>query len=97
LHISLDRVDVLLFFLFRIGVVEAQPTNAAEFFCQTKVQADRTGVADVQIAVRLRRKRVTTWPCCAPDSICSRIMLRTKLVLAGLLSAAMTNTIWRFD
>src|SRR5690606_20925461 len=40
----------------RVGVVETQIANATEFLCQTEVQADRLGVADMQIAVRLRRE-----------------------------------------
>ena len=43
-------------FLGRIGVVEAQIAVAAEFLRHAEVQADRFGVADMQIAVRLRRK-----------------------------------------
>ena len=41
-------------FLFGIGVVEAQVAFAAEFGGEAEVQADGFGVADVQIAVRLR-------------------------------------------
>ena len=55
-HVALDRVDVFLLFLGRIGVVEAQVTAAAEFLGDPEIQADRLGVADVQVAVGLRRK-----------------------------------------
>ena len=51
-----DRIDVFLFFLFRIGVVEAQVAAAAVVARQTEVEADRLGVAEVQIAVRFGRK-----------------------------------------
>ena len=51
-----DGIDVLRLFLLGIGVVEAQVGLAAELRRQAEVQADRLGVADVQIAVRLRRK-----------------------------------------
>ena len=51
-----DRVDVLAFFLLRIGVVEAQVTDAAVVARQPEVEADRLRVADVQIAVRLGGK-----------------------------------------
>ena len=51
-----DRIDVFLFFLLRIGIVEAQVTTATIITGQTKVQADRLGVTKMQIAVRLRRK-----------------------------------------
>ena len=56
LHVGLDRVDVLDVFLGRVGVVEAQVAAAAELAGDTEVQADRLGVADVQVPVRLRRK-----------------------------------------
>ena len=51
-----DRIDVLRFFLRRIGVVEPQVALAAELLGEAEIQVDRLGVADVQIAVRLRRK-----------------------------------------
>ena len=56
LHIALDRVDVFLLFLGGVGVVEAQMAAAAELLRDAEVEADRLRVADVQIAVRLRRK-----------------------------------------
>ena len=56
LDIGLDRVDVFLIFLGRIGVVETQVALAAELFGQAKVQADALGMADVQVAVGLRRE-----------------------------------------
>ena len=49
-------VDELLFFLDRVGVVEAQVAFAAERFREAEVEADRFGVADVQVAVRFRRE-----------------------------------------
>ena len=55
-HVALDGVDIFLLFLGRIGVVEAQMAPAAEFLGNAEIQADRFGVADMQIAVRLRRK-----------------------------------------
>ena len=55
-HVALDGVDVFLLLLHRIGVVEAQVAAAAEFLRHAEIQADRLGVADMQIAVRLRRK-----------------------------------------
>ncbi len=51
-----DGVDVFLVFLLGIGVVEAQVAAAAVVARQAEVQADRFGVADVQVAVRLRRE-----------------------------------------
>ncbi len=55
-HVALDGVDIFLLFLGRIGVVEAQMTAAAEFLGDAEIQADRLGVADMQVAVRLGRK-----------------------------------------
>ena len=55
-HVALDGVDIFLLFLGRVGVVEAQIAVAAEFLRDAEIQADRFGVADMQIAVRLRRE-----------------------------------------
>ena len=55
-HAVDDGVDVFLLFLLRVGVVEAQVAAAVVIARQAEVQADRFGVADVQIAVRLRRE-----------------------------------------
>ena len=55
-HVALDRVDVLLLLLGRIGVVEAQAAMAAELLRHAEIEADRLGVADMEVAVRLRRK-----------------------------------------
>jgi hypothetical protein len=54
--IALDRVDVLLLLLDRVRVVEAEVTATAEVAGDAEVEADRFGVADVQVAVRLRRE-----------------------------------------
>ena len=55
-HVFHDRIDVLDVFLDRIGIVEAQIALAAILGGETEVEANRFGMADVQIAVRLRRK-----------------------------------------
>ena len=55
-HVVLDGVDILLLLLGRIGVVEPQVAAAAELLGDAEVEADRLGMADVQVAVRLRRK-----------------------------------------
>ena len=55
-HVFDDGVDVLLLFLLGVGVVEAQVALAAEFRGEAEVEADRLGVADVQVAVGLGRK-----------------------------------------
>ncbi len=51
-----DRIDVLGFFLGRIGIVEAQVAFAAELARQAEVDRNRLGVADMQISVRLGRE-----------------------------------------
>ena len=55
-HVALDGVDIFLVFLGRVGVVEAQIAVAAELVGNAEIEANRLGVADMQIAVRLRRK-----------------------------------------
>ena len=45
-----------LLFLGGVGVVEAQVALAAVLLGEAEVEADRLGVADVQVAVRLRRE-----------------------------------------
>ena len=54
--VGLDGVDVLLLFLDRVGVVEAQVAAAAELAGDAEVEADGLGVADVEVAVGLRRE-----------------------------------------
>ena len=56
LDIGLDRVDVFLVFLGRVGVVETQVALAAELLGQAEIQADALGVTDVQVTVGLRRE-----------------------------------------
>ncbi len=52
----MDGIDILLLFLLRIGIVEAQVGLAAELVREPEVDADRLGVADMQIAVGLGGK-----------------------------------------
>jgi hypothetical protein len=51
-----DGLDVLDLLFDGVGVVEAQVALAAEVGRDAKVYGDGFGVADVQIAVRLRRE-----------------------------------------
>ena len=51
-----DGVDVLLLFLLGVGVIEAQIGVPPELIGEPEIQADRLGVADVQVAVGLGRK-----------------------------------------
>ena len=48
-----DRIDVLLLFLLRVGVVEAQVAVAAVFLRQAEIEQDGLGVPQVQVAVGL--------------------------------------------
>ncbi len=52
----LDRCDELHVLGLGVRVVHAQVALAAEFACNPEVQADRLGMANVQIAVWLRRE-----------------------------------------
>src|SRR5215470_18594625 len=55
-HITLDRVDVFLLLLGGIGVIKAQVAAAPIVLRDAEVEANRLGVADVQVAVGLGRK-----------------------------------------
>ncbi|MNV14843.1 hypothetical protein D3C71_1055400 [compost metagenome] len=55
-HVVLDRGHVLRVFLGRVGVVETQVADAAELTGDAEVQADRLGVANVQVTVGFRRE-----------------------------------------
>ena len=55
-HRLLDRVDILLLFLRRVGVVEAQVAAPAVLGREAEVEADRLRVPEMQVAVRLGRK-----------------------------------------
>src|SRR5207247_995181 len=54
--VALERRGVHDCFLDRIGVVEAEIAVPAVLLRDAKVEADRLRMADVQVAVRLRRK-----------------------------------------
>jgi len=47
---------VFLALLLRVGIVKTQVTLAVIILRQPEIQADRLGVADVQITVRLGRE-----------------------------------------
>ena len=51
-----DGIDVLLLFLLRVGIIEAQVAGAAVLLGGAEVQADRLGMADVQVAIGFGRK-----------------------------------------
>ncbi len=56
MHCVDDRIDVFLLLFLRIGVVEAQVASATVILRKAEVEADRLGVAEVQIAIRFRWK-----------------------------------------
>src|SRR5262249_12948291 len=55
-NVFLDRVDVLLLLLDRVGVVEAQVAAPAVLLGDPEVERDRLGVTDMEVAVRLGRE-----------------------------------------
>ncbi len=55
-HVLLFGIDVLLFLLRGIGVIEAQVGLAAELVGETEVETDGFGVANVEVAVVLGGK-----------------------------------------
>jgi hypothetical protein len=55
-HVGLNRIDIFLLFLGRIGVVETQVAAPGKLLRDAEIERDRLGMADVQIAVRLRRE-----------------------------------------
>ena len=54
--ILLNRVYIFCIFLHRIGVVKTQVGLATILLCQSEINADRLGMADVQVAVGFRRE-----------------------------------------
>ena len=56
LNITLNRVDVLLTLLARIGIVETKIAFTTIIPSQAKIQANALGMPNVQIPVGLRRK-----------------------------------------
>ena len=80
-HVALDRVDIFLLFLGRIGVVVTQIALSAELLGDAEIQADRLGVADMQIAVGLGRKagddRLVPARCeIGPHNVADKILAR---------------------
>ena len=55
-HVALYGIDIFLLLLRRIGVVEAEIAVSAELGRDAEIEADRLGVTNVEIAVRLRRE-----------------------------------------
>ena len=55
-HVRLDRVDEFLLLLGGVGVIETQVAVAAEFLRDAKIQANRLGVAQMEITVGFWRE-----------------------------------------
>src|SRR5205085_2804389 len=55
-NVALDRVDVFLLLLCRIGVVKAQMAAPAKLGRIAEIDPDRLGVSDMKVAVGLGRK-----------------------------------------
>ena len=55
-HVVLNRIDILLLFLGWVGVVEPQVTTPGKLLRDAEIQGNGFGMADVQVAVRLRRE-----------------------------------------
>src|SRR5260370_5522855 len=82
MDITLDGVDIFLLLLDGIGVIEAQMAATPKFPCNPEIETDGLGMADVQIAVRFRRKaghhgavtlRVEISPNDIADEVASRL------------------------
>src|SRR5260370_6322429 len=56
IHVGFDRLNVFGFLLLGIGIVKAKICVSTKFVGQTEIDADRLGMADMQIAVRLGRE-----------------------------------------
>ena len=54
--VTLDGIDEKLFFLHRVGVVEAQMAGTAKFAGNAEIQADRLGMTNVQVTIRFWRE-----------------------------------------
>jgi hypothetical protein len=65
--VFLHRLDVLYILFSGVGVIEAQIAQSAELGGDAKVQADGLGVANVQIAIRLRREARMNAPTIFPS------------------------------
>src|SRR5262245_29411494 len=52
-HVTLNCIDIFLLLLGGVGVIEAQVAAAAKFLGDAEVEADRLGMADVQVTIGL--------------------------------------------
>ena len=55
-NVALDRFDVFVAFLQRVGVIETQVRITPKLLRNTEVETDTLGVPDVQVTIRFRRK-----------------------------------------
>ena len=85
--VFLDAVDVFGVFLGGVGVVKAQVAQAVVPLCGHKVDVQRFGMADVQVSVGFRRKRVCTLPSFLPALRSSSMKSQIKFVRASFASS----------
>ena len=87
MNIFLDGIDVLHVFLCGVRVVHAQVTDAVKSLCGAEIDVDRLGVADVQVAVRLRRETGVHLHAFAAAALCevfyNKIIDKTAADLLG--------------
>ena len=91
-YVALDRVDVFLLLLHGLVSSKRRWQRPPIFLRHAEIQADRLGVADMQIAVRLGGKRVTTWitpPASISAWTMSRMKSRPTSVVAVLVAVIM--------
>src|SRR5207237_8242506 len=69
LDVGLDRVDVLHLLLLGVGVVEAEVAAPAVLRGDAEVEADRLGVADVEVAIGLRGEPRQDPPAVLPGAV----------------------------
>src|SRR4051812_49688427 len=88
-HIALDRIDIFLLLFDRISVVETKMAAAAELLRHAEIEPDRLGMADMQIAIRLRRKtrhhrRVPLGSEVGPDDVADEVLPRPRTAVSSI-------------
>src|SRR3954466_5437913 len=76
--VVLDRINIFLLLFGRIGIVETKGTAAAELLGHTEIEPDRLGMAEMEIALRLRgktrhRRRVPLGSEVGPDDVADEV------------------------
>src|ERR1035438_1349336 len=84
-HVVLDRIHVLGLFLERVRIVEAEVARSPVFARDAEVQADRLGMADVKVAVRLGGEA---------RSHAARVLSRASVLVEDLADEVLSGN-WR--